>query len=217
MIQAIETVVDLEFGVRGDVLSADHGYALFGAVCRVLPWLHHDEGVGIHPIHGKLVGGRTLALAPWSRLTLRIAASRIHEALPLAGQALELDGATLQVGAPTVSQLRPAPALLSRLVVIKGFQEAETFLDAARRQAEALGLEGHLSLVGRMTEGSVEGAILRSAGEPIRRTLRVRDKTVVGFALAATELAAEESLRLQEAGIWGRRRFGCGLFVPMRG
>lgn len=217
MVQAIETFIDLDFGIRGDVVPADHGYGLFGAACRVLPWLHADEGVGVHRIGGRLVGGRTLALTPASRLTLRLAASRIHEALPLSGQVLDIDGATVQVGVPTVRPLVPAPSLLSRLVVIKGFQEAETFLEAARRQAEALGLEGRLALVGREHEGSVEGATVRAAGEPIRRTLRVRDKVVVGFALAATELTADESLRLQEAGIGGRRRFGCGLFAPWRG
>jgi len=217
MVQAVETVVDVDFGLRGDAAPADHGYALFGAVCRVLPWLHADEGVGVHSIRGRLVGGRQLALTPHSRLTVRLAASRIHEVLPLAGQALDLDGARVQVGVPTVRPLRPAPALVSRLVVIKGFQEPESFLEAARRQAEALGIEGRLALVGREREASTEGATARAAGEPIRRTVRVRDKTVVGFALAATELTAEESLRLQEAGIGGRRRFGCGLFVPLRG
>lgn len=63
---------------------------------------------------------------------------------------------------------------------------------------------------------AVEGRAERAAGEPIRRTLRIRDKTVVGYALAVTELTADESIRLQEAGVGGRRRFGCGLFVLLR-
>ena len=216
MVLGVETVLDLEFPVRGDLLSADHGYALFGAACRVLPWLHGDEQVGVHPIRGRLVGGRSLALTAWSRLSVRLPASRIHEVLPLAGQSLEIDGATLQVGVPTVQPLRPATTVISRLVVIKGFQEPEAFFEAAQRQAEALGLGGQLALVGRANAGSLEGVTVRAAGEPIRRTLRVRDKTIVGFALAATGLRAEESLRLQEAGIGGRRRFGCGLFSPLR-
>jgi len=29
-------------------------------------------------------------------------------------------------------------------------------------------------------------------------------------------LDADESLKLQEHGIGGRRRFGCGIFVPVR-
>jgi len=216
MVQAIDTVIDLDFGVRGELLPVDHGYGLFGAVCRVLPWLHADETVGVHTMCGRLMGNRSLALTAWSRLSLRLPASRIHEALPLAGQTLEVDGAAIQVGVPTVRPLRPAPAVLSRLVVIKGFQDPQAFLEAAQRQADALGLGGRLALVGRSGDGSLEGSSERAAGEPIRRTVRVRDKTIVGFALAATELTAEESLRLQEAGIGGRRRFGCGLFSPLR-
>lgn len=216
MVQAVDTVVDLEFNVRGEMLPADHGYALFGAACKALPWLHADEGVGVHPIRGRLVGGRSLALTPNSRLTLRLPASRIHQALPLAGKQIDVDGVRVSVGVPTVSPLRPAPTVVSRLVVIKGFQEPETFLEAARRQAEALGIGGRMALVARAGEGSLEGAAGREAGEPIRRTLRIRDKTIVGFALAATELTAGESILLQEVGIGGRRRFGCGVFVPMR-
>src|SRR5439155_1578765 len=46
-----------------------------------------------------------------------------------------------------------------------------------------------------------------------RRTLRVKDKQVVGFELAATGLSTEDSLRLQETGIGGRRHMGCGIFA----
>lgn len=217
MVQTVDTVVDLEFPVRGETVPADHGFSLFGALCGVVPWLHADEAVGVHRIGGRLVGGRTLALTPASRLRLRLPASRIADALPLAGQQLDLGGARLGVGVPTIQPLRPAPTLVSRLAVIKGFQAPEPFLEAARRQAEALGIEGRLALMGRAKEGSLEGATSRAAGEPIRRTLRIHDREIVGFALAATELTAEESLRLQEVGIGGRRRFGCGLFVPLRG
>ena len=215
VVQALATVVDLEFPVRGGTIPADHGYALFGALCRVVPWLHADAGVGIHPIRGRLVGGRSLAITPASRLALRIPSSRIHEALPLAGQRLDLDGAQLTIGTPTVQPLRPVTTLLSRLVVIKGFLEPEPFLEAASRQATALGLGARLALVGRAADGSLEGTTQRTIGEPIRRTLRIRDKSVVGFALAVTELSAEESILVQEQGIGGRRRFGCGLFTPL--
>jgi CRISPR-associated protein Cas6 len=201
--------------LRGNRIPADHGYALYGAVCRVLPWLHDDESVGVHPIRGRLIGHRSLALTPASRLTLRLPAIRIHETLPLAGQKLDIDGADVSLGIPTVRPLDPAATLLSPLVVIKGFMDPESFLAAADRQAKALGLSARLALVARTTEASLEGKTPRPAGEPIRRTLRVRDKTIVGFALAAVELTALESIRIQEHGIGGRRRFGCGLFLPI--
>jgi len=48
----------------------------------------------------------------------------------------------------------------------------------------------------------------------VRRTVRIHDREVVGFALRVQDLTAEESLHLQEHGLGGRRLFGCGIFVP---
>jgi CRISPR-associated protein Cas6 len=211
-----EPMVDLSFSSRGGVIPADHGYSLYAAISHVLPELHGDETVGIHPIRGRLVGGRQLALTETSRLVVRAPASRIAGLLPLAGQRLEVDGSPITIGVPTIRPLRPAPTLASRLVVIKGFMEPDGFVAAAQRQVAALGTGGRVALFARTRPGSVEGRTERAIGEPMRRTLRVRDKTVVGVALAVTELTAEESIRVQEAGIGGRRRFGCGLFVPVR-
>jgi CRISPR-associated protein Cas6 len=214
---ADQPVVDLSFPIGGGAIPADHGYALYAALCRLVPEVHGDETIGVHPIRGRLVGGRQLALTDASRLVLRMSADRIPALLRLAGQRMELDGARVSVGVPSVRPLRPAPALVSRLVVIKGFMEPDEFVQAAQRQIESLGARGRAALVARRQPGSLEGGTARASGEPIRRTLRIRDKAVVGFALAVTELTAEESVRIQEVGIGGRRRFGCGVFVPFSG
>lgn len=214
MVIAVQPVVDLAFPVRGGPLPADHGYTLFAALCRLLPWLHGDTAVGVHPIGGRLAGARQLALAPGSRLVLRLGADRIGAALPLAGKRLELDGATLTIGVPSVRPLRPAATLVSRLVVVRGFLEPVGFLEAVHRQLVTLAISGEAALLFRQGTASLQGDSGRTAGEPVRRTLRVQDKTVVGFGVAVTRLSAEDSLRLQEAGLGGRRRFGCGIFVP---
>jgi CRISPR-associated protein Cas6 len=97
--------------------------------------------------------------------------------------------------------------------VIKGFLEADSFRAAAQRQLTELGIGGRATLLLRRGSGALEGG--RGGGEPlVRRTLRVRDKQIVGYALAVTDLDANDSLRLQEVGIGGRRRFGCGVFLP---
>ena len=46
---------------------------------------------------------------------------------------------------------------------------------------------------------------------------RDENKEIVGFAVRVEDLTAEESIGLQEAGIGGRRRFGCGVFIPASG
>jgi CRISPR-associated protein Cas6 len=100
-------------------------------------------------------------------------------------------------------------------VVIKGGTDPEQFLETARRQMEAIGIHAELGIPFKESGSRVEGPA-PDAGEPglLRRTLRIADKTIVGFALMASGLSAEESITLQEQGLGGRRRFGCGVFIP---
>lgn len=190
-------VVDLAFRLTGATIPVDHGYALYGAISRVLPDLHADKEIGVHPIRGRYVGEGSLHLTSGSWLMIRLPGDRIRAALKLAGKSLKVDGHHFVVGVPEARALRPVTALYSRLVTIKGFMEVEPFLAAARRQLELLGVDAELAV-----------------GE--RRTLRVKDKQVVGFEVFASRLDAEASLRLQEAGLGGRRHMGCGVFVPGR-
>lgn len=189
--------IDLAFRLTGTTIPVDHGYALYAAISRLLPDLHADTEVGIHPIRGRYVGDGSLHLASFSRLTVRLPSDRIRAVLKLAGKAIEVDGNLLRVGVSETRMLRPAVNLYSRLVTIKGFMESDTFLSAARRQFETLRVNADLVI-----------------GE--RRTLRVKDKQVVGFEVTARGLSPEDSLRLQEAGVGGRRHMGCGVFVPRR-
>lgn len=206
-----ETImIDLCFVLRATApLPADHGYHLYAAVSRLLPPVHQPNGIGIHPIRGHLIGDRQMELCDWSRLTIRVTPERIVEFLPLAGKQLDLAGRSVRVGVPEVHSLVPATTLRSRLVTIKvsapeGDQAAPPdeagFKAAARRQLDALGI-------------SPEAAA--TVGK--RRTLRIREKEVVGYEVVVTALSATESVALQEKGLGGRRHMGCGIFAPIEG
>jgi CRISPR-associated protein Cas6 len=148
-------------------------------------------------------------------MTIRVGSEHISEFLPLTGENFDIGGSILRIGTPEMIPLRPAPRLYSRLVVIKGFMEPEGFLAAAMRQAEASGIRGVLGLPYRAGTASVEGSPSKGSQDPLRRrTLDIRGKQVVGYAILASELTADESIVLQEKGLGGRRRFGCGIFVP---
>ncbi len=226
--------VDLAFLVTGRSIPADHGYALYSAISQHIPSIHlpptsPDSGetpdtaptlpIAVHPINGRLMGDRTLALTIESRLIIRIESVLIGEILPLAGKQLRIDGGTIQVGTLEIRPLKPAPRLYSRLVTIKGFLEPGPFLEAVARQLAALGIKGVPGLLKRQGEKSFEGRSgLEDDRSPfIRRTIRIRDKEVVGYALEVRELSADDSIRLQENGLGGRRHFGCGIFVPTKG
>lgn len=201
-------MIDLSFVLTaaGDI-PADHGYALYAAVSRLLPAMHKPNGIGIHPIRGRLIGDRRTQICDFSRLTIRVAPERLADLLPLAGKPLNVDGQSIRVGVPQVYALVAATALRSRLVTIKVSgdrnetrpPDESAFLGAARRQLDALDVSSEAQL----TLGK-------------RRTLRIKNKEVVGYELLVSALTAQESIALQESGLGGRRHMGCGIFVPMR-
>ena len=188
-------LIDLAFRLTGSAVPVDHGYALYAALSRILPELHAAKDIGVQPIRGVYSGNGTLHLADFSRLILRLPDDQIQAYLKLAGKRLAVDAHPLNVGVPEVRTLRPVVRLRARLVTIKGFLQEDEFLAAATRQLEQLGVSGQAHI----------GA---------RRTFRVRDKQVVGFEMGVSQLTTEESLTLQERGLGGRRKMGCGVFVP---
>jgi CRISPR-associated protein Cas6 len=172
----------------------------------MLPEAHQTDGYGIHPIRGRQLGGRTLQLTEQSRLVIRMDAEQIARFLPLAGKSLRLLDRQIRVGVPQIFSLVPVTALRSRLVTIKLPETAsqrdeiakESFQAAIDRQLVAL----NISAQPKCTLGK-------------RRTLRIKDKEVMGYEVLFENLTAEESLALQEHGLGGRRKMGCGIFTPM--
>jgi CRISPR-associated protein Cas6 len=188
--------VDLAFRLQGNSVPVDHGYALYAALSRIVPAIHEAKDIGVPPIRGVYNGDGSLHLTEYSCLIIRLPDERIRQYLPLAGKRLEIGSHAISAGVPEVRTLPLATRLRARLVTIKGFQDEEDFRQATQRQLDDLKVGGEF-LIGE------------------RRTLRIKDKQVVGFELAFDGLTAEQSLILQEVGIGGRRRMGCGVFVPM--
>lgn len=199
-------MIDLAFTLGDSSIPLDYGYALFGALCRVVPELHGDGRVGVHPIRGMRLEPRRLTLVPQSRLRLRLPSEEIGRYLPIAGKRLDLDGSRLAVGLPSVESLRPVPVLTSRIVTIGRHVEPEPFESSVRLQLSKLGVKAEPSFL-----PSPDPA---RQGEPSRRVLRIKNRRIVGYPLLISGLTAEESLLVQEAGLGSRRRMGCGLFVP---
>jgi hypothetical protein len=61
-------IVDIFFGVRGSCVSADHGYALYGAVTRVLEaredaWFHRLDHLKTAKALGLNISDNLLTLA----------------------------------------------------------------------------------------------------------------------------------------------------------
>lgn len=210
------TAVDLAFPLTGERVPRDHGYALYGALCRIAPQLHGAAWLAVHPLGGKLANATTLTLGAGAHLRLRLPASHIADVLALAGARLDVNGAVLAVGPPRIHVLVPAASVDARMVAIK-------LTRAPHRAHPELGRET-LDVAGfaeRYTREVKRQLSELDIGKPFelrgRRSITVGGRRVVGYSVRVIGLSADESLALQETGIGGKRRMGCGVFRPTKG
>lgn len=196
--------VDLSFSVMGKSLPIDHGYGLFSALAHWQEKLHYLESMSIAAITGIPTEQRMIQLTDRSRLLIRLPVDKVPLVYPLAGKSLTIDKHKIRFEIPQMNFLQPAQRLRSHLVVIKGYQEPESFLEAAQRQLEQLGIQGNLHILSK------------ADGVPKRKSIKVNQFTVVGFGLEVTQLSDEDSLMLQRQGIGGKHKMGCGVFVPVK-
>lgn len=165
---------------------------------RILPEYHETDEAGLALIRGRYAGDGKLSLGNNASLTFRVPVERLPVYINLAGKAIDLDGHLIKLGVPNTRALIPAPVLHAHLVTTRNGQDQERFTAEIERQFSNLPSQGKL-IVGK------------------RRTFKVHGKQVVGYTVLASELTAEESIALQEQGLGGRRKLGCGFFEPWSG
>lgn len=195
--------VDLVFRIMGKTIPADHGYSLYSAISHLIPSIHERKDILIKTLPGVLDGVGRLALPPRIRLRIRLPVNFIPEAYKLAGQSLEIGREKIKIGIPQIQPLRPFRNLYARTVVIRGFLQPDVFIEAVQRQLNSYQIKCKLSLYPET----------RSS----RRTLRIKDYTVIGFGVLLENLSDEDSIKVQTGGLGGKKKMGCGFFLPARG
>jgi CRISPR-associated protein Cas6 len=211
--------VNVSFSLAGKQLPADHGYLVYSAISSSTSSLHGIDWLAIELISGFPAGRGLIALPERdATLRLRIPADHYRDVLPLAGKRLDIGGHQIRLGLPVARPLKPAPSLYSRVVTIKKFTEAETFIEAVKRKLDSFGVKGRVELP-RDEQGRYR-----------RRIVTIHGKSVVGFSVAVHDLNDEDSLLLQAGAIkvvsfddggtqwqsiFSRRAMGCGFFNPV--
>ena len=200
--------VDLLFPAAGGDVPTDHAYPLLAALSAVVPGFHAAGGPRFAPLTGDPAGPGRLRLGPGSRLRVRVPDGGVRGVLPLAGRRLDVFGCGVRLGAPAAAAVVPAAAVAARLVTFKHAADPERFLATARTKLAELGVAGEpaIPLI-------VAGP---RAGEPRRRVVRVKGRAVVGYALVVSGLSPADAVRLQDLGLGGRTRLGCGFFLPVK-
>lgn len=202
--------LEIIFPVKGSAIRTDHAYPLYAALSATVPAFHSaNSALRFAPISGIAQPDGGLEIGPRSCLRVRLPDDHVRHVLPLAGKALDIAGARVRLGVPSVRNLVAAPAVVARLVTFKNADTPEQFLTTARAKLTECGISGEPSLPIHL-EGD-------RAGEPKRRVARIKGATIVGYSLLVSELTAADSLTLQERGLGGRTRIGCGFFVPAKG
>ncbi len=194
--------IDLKVPLTGHTVPFNHGYPLYAAISHQFPVIHNLDTLSIHPITGKPEFPHLLYLTEDSYLCLRLPINQVPLIYRLAGKTLTLNQHKIRLGLPESQFITPHSHLYSRLVVIRGFDDPQPFLEAAQRQLNQRNITATLSL------------ITRPQGEPIRRIIKVKRRTLVGYGVKISNLNEQDSISLQEQGIGGKHKMGCGVFLP---
>jgi CRISPR-associated protein Cas6 len=201
-----DQIVDLSFPLIGQQIMRDHGYPLYGAICRYKPDWHGASWLGIHPVSRVAsVTEHSLILGNNARLCIRLPAERISEAIHLAGRQIVVGADYLQLGAPDILALTSSPALSARIVFIK-LTDAPMHDNAAVKARLQSALETQLLKLEIDGHAEIQG----------QRRINVAGKTLLGSAVRVHGLSVQGSIALQECGLGGKRAMGCGIFLPTR-
>jgi CRISPR-associated protein Cas6 len=194
--------IELSFLVMGQSLPIDHGYQLYSALSHLQASLHDLSDTSIKTISGKLDRNKRseINLTDRSKLLIRLPSDKIPFVYPFSGKSLTIGKHKIRLRIPEMNFLQPKSKLRSHIVVIRGYEEPNIFLEAARRQIEKLNIQANLKL------------IAKKDGTPKRKTIKVK-QTLIGFGIEASNLSEVDSIILQEKGLGGKQKMGCGVFV----
>lgn len=186
--------VDIVFSISGIRIPRDHGFMLWRELRICLPWLDAEAHAAIHAVRGAPANDDTLLLTKRASLVLRLPESRVADAQNLTGQQLNLDGCMLQIGSARNRPLLACPTLYSHLVST-GSEDETDFLDDVAAQLERINV-----------------ACKFMCGK--RRALQAEQAVIFGYSLMLYDLTPELSILLQQIGLGGHRKLGCGIFIP---
>lgn len=189
-------VTDIHFELEGNLLPRDHGHALFLELSRLLPWLAEEELAAVHHIHGAETGkDNLLILNRRAKLVVRIPASRESDLqTTLTGQTIVVGGFKLAIGKGKSKPLTRHTPLYAHCVTT-GSEDEETFTRDVIRMLDEL----------KITTRFICGR---------RQSIATAEGMVYGYSLMLNDLPVDQSILVQQRGMGGNRKIGCGIFIP---
>lgn len=209
--------LEIQFSLRGKTLPADHGYALYSAIKKLLreaedTSLPEDlpSEVRLCSIPGIPDRDGMIYLNRNSRFRLRCPSEQMQLWYRfLQNQVLDIRGHLVRFVQPRITLPEANDVLTSRMVTFK--LEAIDHLDVPRYFLESC--QKGLDRIGVKGQAFIPSDV---DGDLARRSLQVKDKQIVGYSVVVEGLSQEDSLTLQWYGLGGRQHFGCGWFYPLQ-
>ncbi|MDD9806708.1 MAG: type I-MYXAN CRISPR-associated protein Cas6/Cmx6 [Gammaproteobacteria bacterium] len=203
-----DDIADLNFRITCRLLPADHAWALYRALSQALPWLDDEPRAAVHSIHGAESGNGwerpqrgsdEIHLSRRARLCLRLPRERFADARALQGARLDVSGYEVRVGAANVRPLSSETTLFSRHLPAPAAGGENAFLEQAAAQLAGAGVSASRMMGGR-------GHVIRTP-----------DREIAVCSLMVSGLAFGDAVRLQQRGLGGEQKLGCGIFLPHKG
>jgi CRISPR-associated protein Cas6 len=183
-------MIALNFPIKGSYFPSDHNYGTYASLIhfnkdlRCLNWqLGTITG---HPQKNGLI-----KLGSQSSLIIRCGINDIERFIDLT--ILTVGKWSISLKAPVISQISPDLELSSRIAVIKSAKNRKDMMRSLLRQSQELGINANYII-----------------GE--RKTIKIKRYTIIGFEIMANCATEKDSLILQENGLGGKRKMGCGVF-----
>ena len=191
--------VEIVYPIYGQALPTNHNYQLYSSLCswnaqvKEFDWqLKTINGFSDH--QGKIHLGSD------STLAIRCNVKDLAAWMDLQEVELGVNSYRLKVGQADIKMLTGSPCLRSRMVTIKhqgkfGNLAKQQFRDCLLYKLFELGIRCDVKV------------------EEYRK-IEVSHRSVFGYGVRLTGLNKESSKLIQELGLGGRKRMGCGYFEP---
>ena len=210
--------LEIQFSLRGQTLPADHGFSLYSAIKNLChkqqPTLLNDNNLSSDVLLSSISGvsnkSGMIYLNKYSRFRLRCPAEDATQWYRfLQNQVLDIRGHLIRLVQPRLTLPEISSLLKARLVIFHlqqwNTQEAPLyFLESCQKALDQENIHGKAFINSN------------SQGDLALRSIRIKDKNILGYGVVIEGLSNEDSLKLQGHGLGGRKHFGCGWFYPVK-
>ena len=188
------TVIDVVFALKGSAIPRDHGYLLYLEIARLAPWIDAEPLVGIHDVQGSDTGHGELMLNRRAKLVIRVPKTRVDDIASLTGKIIKVGAHSLEIGDYKTRALTLHTPLYAHCVTT-GAHEEKDFATDIIRLLDEMGIDSRF-ICGKQQQ------------------IETAEGKVAGYSLMLHGLPLEHAIRIQEVGLGGNRKLGCGIFIP---